>query len=30
MANLNELMASIAEAIRHKRNITDKINALFE
>ena len=27
MANLNELMASIAEAIRHKRNITDKINA---
>lgn len=27
MANLNELMASIAEAIRHKRNTTDKINA---
>ena len=27
MANLNELMANIAEAIRHKRNITDKINA---
>lgn len=27
MANLNELMTSIAEAIRHKRNITDKINA---
>ena len=27
MANLNELMSSIAEAIRHKRNITDRINA---
>lgn len=27
MANLNELMTNIAEAIKHKRNITDKINA---
>ena len=27
MANLNELMTNIAEAIRHKRNIPDKINA---